>query len=188
MRQGFLAAATFAAGLLALSPAHAATAPAPKIAVLDVQAVLSNSQRGQDATKALQQKATDLRTQANDLNDKRKALKDQLDKADGKSSDHDKLLKQFQDADTAFQNFVQEGNQLVEQRRIELLKPIQEELQKVVTQFVKDQHIDILLNKGAGALMAGDAFDVTNKVTEAMNKDWATQQAASPAPAASTKH
>jgi Skp family chaperone for outer membrane proteins len=71
---------------------------------------------------------------------------------------------------------------------MELLKPIQEELQKVVTQFVKDQHIDILLNKGAGALIASDAFDVTNKVTEAMDKDWAAQQAATPAPAASTKH
>ena len=82
------------------------------------------------------------------MNEKRKTMKDQLDKADQKSADYQKLLKQYQDADSTYQNFVQEGNQLIESRRQELLGPIQQELQKVVVQFVKDQHIDILLSKG----------------------------------------
>ncbi len=186
MRQGFLAAAALAAGLIALSPAQAATATAPapampKIAVVDIQAVLGNSHRGLEATQALQQKAQELRTQASDLNDKRKAYKDQLDKAGAKSKDHDKLLKQYTDADQAYQNFVQEGNQLIEQRRQELLQPIQQELQKVVNQFVKDNGIDILLAKGA-ALTATDAYDVTTKVTEALDKDWDAEKA-QPAPA-----
>lgn len=188
MRQDFFAAAAFAAGLIAFSPAQAATTPAaPKIAVVDVQTVLGNSHRGQEATQALQQKAQELRTQASDLNDKRKAFKDQLDKAGAKSKDHDKLLKQYTDADQAYQNFVQEGNQLIEQRRQELLQPIQQELQKVLNQFVKDNGIDILLAKGA-ALTANDNYDVTAKVTEALDKDWDTlkSQSATPAPAAST--
>jgi Skp family chaperone for outer membrane proteins len=199
MRQGFFAAAAFAAGLLALSPAQAATkssgsSAAPKIAVVDLQEVLGKSHRGLEATQSLQQKATELRNQANDLNDKRKAMKDQLDKADAKSANYATLTKQYQDADTAYQSFVQEGNQLIEQRRLELLKPIQDELQKVVMQFVKDQHIDILLAKGNAALTASDAYDVTTKVTEAMDKDWEQLQKTMPAaataaaPAASTKH
>jgi Skp family chaperone for outer membrane proteins len=201
MRQGFFAVA-FAAGLLALSPVQAATksssstAAAPKIAVLDLQEVLNKAHRGVDANQALQQKAVELRTQATDLNDKRKAMKDQLDKADAKSSNYPTLLKQYQDADTSYQSFVQEGNQLIEQRRQELLGPIQQELQKVVVQFVKDQHIDILLSKGNGALTATDAYDVTAKVTDAMDKDWDVLQKSMPAPAAaptaapaaSTKH
>jgi Skp family chaperone for outer membrane proteins len=201
MRQGFFAAA-FAVGLLALSPVQAATksssstAAAPKIAVLDLQEVLNKAHRGVDANQALQQKAVELRTQATDLNDKRKAMKDQLDKADAKSSNYPTLLKQYQDADTSYQSFVQEGNQLIEQRRQELLGPIQQELQKVVIQFVKDQHIDILLSKGNGALTATDAYDVTAKVTDAMDKDWDVLQKSMPAPAAaptaapaaSTKH
>jgi Skp family chaperone for outer membrane proteins len=198
MRQGFFAAAAVAAGLLALSPVQAATksssTAAPKIAVVDLQEVLAKSHRGTDATQALQQKATDLRTQATDLNDKRKAMKDQLDKADAKSTNYATLTKQYQDADAAYQNFVQEGNQLIESRRQELLGPIQQEMQKVVVQFVKDQHIDILLSKGNAALTATDAYDVTTKVIEAMDKDWnelqksAPAAPATPAPAASTKH
>ena len=200
MRQGFFAAAAFAAGLLALSPVQAATkssgsSAAPRIAVVDLQEVLGKSHRGLEATQSLQQKATELRNQANDLNDKRKAMKDQLDKADAKASNYATLTKQYQDADNAYQSFVQEGNQLIEQRKMELLQPIQQELQKVVLQFVKDQHIDILLSKGNAALTASDAYDVTTKVTEAMDKDWdalqktmpAPSAASTPAPAASTK-
>lgn len=193
MRHGFFAAAAFAAGLLALSPAHAATkghtvaAGAPKIAVVDLQEVLGKSHRGTEATQALQQKAAELRNQATDLNDKRKAMKDQLDKADAKSANYATLAKQYQDADNAYQNFVQEGNQLIEQRRQELLQPIQQELGQVLQQYTKANHIDILLTKGVpGVLSVSEAYDVTKGVTEAMDKDWDTLQKSMPAPAAAS--
>ncbi|HEY3646150.1 MAG TPA: OmpH family outer membrane protein [Gammaproteobacteria bacterium] len=208
MRQGSFAAAAFAAGLLALSPAHAATttkshavaAGVPKIAVVDLQEVLGKSHRGTEATQSLQQKAAELRNQANDLNDKRKAMKDQLDKADAKSANYQTLTKQYQDADNAYQNFVQEGNQLIEQRRQELLQPIQQELGQVLQTYTKANHIDILLTKGVpGALSVSEAYDVTKGVTDALDKDWETLQKtmpaapatpapATPAPAATTKH
>ena len=108
------------------------------------------------------------------MNDKRKAMKDQLDKADAKSANYQKLLKQYPGLRTRrYQNFVHEGRQLLQQRQQELLQPIQQELQKVVVQFVKDNHIDILLAKGSGALTATDAYDVTTEVIAAMDKDWA---------------
>lgn len=187
MRQGFLAAAFVAAGMSVFSPAQAAE---PKIAVVDLQAVIANSHRGQDAKQALQAEVQKLQAQADDKNNKRKAYKDQLDKADSKSANYAKLLKQYQDSDADFQQYVNEGRQLVQQRQQELLAPIQQELQTVVGQFVKDNGIDILLSKGAGALTATDAYDVTTKVTEAMDKDWAALQKsqATAAPAAATKH
>ena len=202
MRQGFFAAAVVAAGLLVLSPAQAATksstrssaSGAPKIAVVDLQEVLGKSRRGAEATQVLQQKANELRSQAKDLDDKRKAMKDQLDKADAKSANYATLQKQYQDADSAWQNFVQEGNQLIEARRQELLQPIQQELGQVIQQFTKDNHIDILLTKSVpGVISVSDAYDVTDQVIAAMDKDWDTLQksqpapAATPAPAASTK-
>ncbi len=197
MRQGFIAAAAIVAGLIAFSPAQAATstsaksAGVPKIAVIDLQAVIQKSKRGQDAMQVLQQKQNELQAQADDLNNKRKAMKDALDKSDAKSSDHDKLLKQFTDADQAWQNFVGEARQLLQQRQQELLQPVQQELGQVVTQYTKDNHIDILLTKSIpGAISVTDAYDVTNGVTVAMDKDWASQPkpapAATPAPAAST--
>ena len=201
MRQGFFAAAAFAAGLSLLSPANAATkshtaaaATGPKIAVVDLQAAVARSQRGSEASKLLKQKQDDLQAQATDLADKRKALKDQLDKADAKSSNYATLQKQYQDADQAFQAYVSDARQLLQQRQAELLQPIQDELQTVVPQFVKDQHIDILLVRGAGVLTASEPYDVTADLTAALDKDWAQMQKAAatapvtPAPAASTKH
>lgn len=196
MRQGFIAAAIFAAGLIGLSPAQAATTSAttgPKIAVVDLNAVIENSQRGREATQSLQDEVGKLQAEAKDKNDKRKAYKDQLDKSNSKSADYKKLLKQFQDADADFQNYVNESRQLIEQRRQEALQPIQQELGTVITQFVKDNNVDILLSKNpGGAIFSADAYDMTAALTAAMDKDWAAlqkaQQAApTPAPAAATK-
>ena len=182
MRQGFLAAALVAAGMFVFSPAQAASSASPKIEVVDLQQVIANSHRGQAANQQLQQDVAKLQAQADDKNNKRKAFKDQLDKADSKSANYQKLLKQYQDSNTEFQTYVNESRQLIQQR--------QQELQTVVTQFVKDNGIDILLSKGAGALTAADAYDVTSSVTEAMNKDWDALQKsqATAAPAATTKH
>lgn len=189
MRQAFLAAAVFAAGLTALSPAQAATSSAkgtgvPKIAVVDVQGVMQQCQRGQEALQSLKQKQNDLQAQADDLNNKRKAMKDALDKADPKATNHDQLLKQFTDADNAFQNFVGEARQLLQQRQQELFQPIQQELITVLDKYTKDNKIDILMGKGGGALMASDNFDITKSVIVAMDKDWASQPKPAPAPTA----
>jgi len=201
MRQGFIAAVAFAAGLSMLSPAdaatsksHSAAAPGvPKIAVVNLQDAVVRSQRGQEVAKVLKQKQDELQSEANDLTEKRKALKDQLDKADAKSSNYATLQKQFNDADQAAQAYVTEARQLYQQRQAELLQPIQDELQTVVPQFVKDNHIDILLQRGAGVLTSSDAYDVTAQLTDALDKDWVQLQKnqatapATPAPAASTK-
>lgn len=196
MRQGFIAAAAFAAGLSLLSPAnaatksHAASAEMPKIVVVDLQQVVARSQRGTEASQIFKQKQEDLQAQANDMAAKRKTLKDQLDKADAKSSNYAALQKQFDDADQAYQAFVTDARQLLQQRQNELLQPIQDELQHVVPQFVKDNHIDILLNRGGGVLSASDQYDMTAELITAMDKDWAQLQKeqATPAPAATTKH
>lgn len=190
MRQGFFAAALVAAGMLTLSPAQAASSASPKIDVVDLQQVIANSHRGQAANQQLQQDVAKLQAQADDKNNKRKAFKDQLDKADSKSANYQKLLKQYQDANTEFQTYVNESRQLIQQRQQELLQPIQQELQTVVSQYVKDNGIDILLSKGAGALTVTDTYDVTSSITEAMNKDWDALQKsqATAAPAATTKH
>ncbi|HLW74218.1 MAG TPA: OmpH family outer membrane protein [Gammaproteobacteria bacterium] len=195
MRQGFIAAMLGVAALFVFSPAYAAKSAAssdgPKIGVVDLQAVIGNSHRGQQANQALQQKVSELQAQAKDLGDKTKALKDQLDKTDAKASNYDALKKQYDDSGAEFQDFVNESRQLIEQRRQELLQPIQQELIKVLGQFAKDNRYDILLNKDSGAIYSSDAYDATTAVTEAMDKDWAALEKANPAPtpapAASTK-
>ncbi len=189
MRQGFLAAAFIAAGMLVLSPAQAASTSAPKLGVVDLEQVIGNCHRGQEADQVLKQDYAKLKASVDDKNSKRKAFKDQLDKTDSKSADYSKLLKQYQDSDNDYQQYVSESNQMIQQRRQELLQPIQQELVQVMTQFAKDNHFDILLNKNiGGAVYASDSFDSTTQLTEAMDKDWAQLQkaAATAAPAGST--
>lgn len=188
MRQGFLAAAVLAAGLFTLSTAQAASSP--KIGVVDINAVITNCHRGQQANQVFQQIVEKLRAQLGDLNDKRKAIKDQIDKTDSKSADYQKLLKQFEDANSIYQQSVAAGNQDVQQRKQDLLQPIQQEMVQVLDRYARDNHYDIILTKNVGAAFASDSYDVTSAVTEAMDKDWAELQKAqaSKAPAAATKH
>ena len=190
MRQGFIAAALIAVGMFILSPAQVASSSGPKVGVVDLQQVVGNSHRGQEADQALKQDYAKLKAAVEDKNNKRKAFKDQLDKADSKSSDYQKLLKQYQDSDADFQQTATESNQLIQQRRQELLQPIEQELNQVLGQFAKDNHYDILLAKNSGAVYASDTYDATTQLTEAMDKDWAALQKAqaTAAPAASTKH
>ena len=191
MRQGFIAAMLGVAALVTISHASAAkpaatpSAAFPKIAVIDVQGVIAGCQRGREAFQVLQQKQSQLQAQANDKSDKLKALKDQLDKADPKSSGYDALQKQYNEAQSEFQDFVQESRQLLQERNQEMVNPIQTELQTVLNQYVNEHHIDILLTKG-GALYSSSSYDVTSEVVSAMDKDWAVIQKSTPAPAAGT--
>lgn len=186
MRHGFLAAALVAAGLLTFSSVQAARAP--KIAVVNVQLVITNSHRGQEAKTTLQTDAAKYQTEVGmaDKRSKALALKDQLDKADTKSANYKQLLKEYQDAYGEFQQSAAEVQQLLQKRQQELLQPIEEELQTVIGQYVKDHKIDILLNKTSAVISATDAYDVTTGVTEALDKDWAQMQKTQ-TPAASTK-
>lgn len=186
MRQGFIAAALAAAAMFVFSPVQAATSGSPKIEVVDLQQVIAKSHRGQEANQALQQEYAKLKGGVDDKKSKALALKDQLDKTDSKNANYSKLTKQYQEAFGDFQQSANESQQLIQKRQQELLQPIEQELQTVVNQFVKDNGIDILLSKGAGAIAASDAYDATTALTEAMDKDWAALQK-TPAPAAATK-
>ncbi len=203
MRQGFIAAALGVAALFAVSSVQAAAAPKaapaaafPKIAVVDLQAVVTNCQRGKDAIVLLKQEKAKLQPEADDRQAKVKALKDQLDKmTDSKSSDYQKLLSQYQDAQSQLDQYTKEASAMLEQHQEQMFGPIRDELiGKVLGQYVQENHVDILLSRNLGAAMySTPAYDISAAVVAAMDKDWAeTQKAAAAAPtaapAATTKH
>jgi len=176
MRYGFIAAGLLAAGLFAGTSAQAAEGP--RIAVVNLQEVLVNSQPGQDANKQLQGITQKLQGELKDKQQKMQVLKDQLDKADSKSSGYANLQKNYQDSQSDLQQFVMMGRQDLEQRRQELLQPIERELSQVLDEYGKAHHYDIILSQGAGAVFATSKYDITKGVTAALNADWAKQQKA----------
>lgn len=190
-RYGFIAAAVLAAGLLAAGTVQAAEL---RIGVVNLQEVIADSKAGQQANQDLQAIVKKLQDQANDKNTKLNVLKQQLDKADPKSGDYAKLQKSYDDSRNDLQQFVLMGRQDLNQRRQELLQPIEGELGKVIDQYAKAHHYDFILSRDAGgAIYANTKYDVTKGVTEALDKDWPQylkqlqqQQKKSAAPAAKT--
>ncbi len=176
MRYGFIAVGLLTAGLFASTAAQAAEGP--RIAVVNLQEVIGTSQAGQDANKQLQDITQKLQSQLKDKQDKMQVLKNQLDKADSKSSGYATLQKNYQDSQNDAQQFVMMGRQDLEQRRQELLQPIEQELSKVIEAYGKAHHYDIILSQGAGAVFANPKYDVTKGVTAALDADWAKQQKA----------
>ncbi|MBU6470447.1 MAG: OmpH family outer membrane protein [Gammaproteobacteria bacterium] len=190
-RYGFIAAAVLAAGLLAAGTVQAAEL---RIGVVNLQEVIADSKAGQQANQDLQAIVKKLQDQANDKNTKLNVLKQQLDKADPKSGDYAKLQKSYDDSRNDLQQFVLMGRQDLNQRRQELLQPIEGELGKVIDQYAKAHHYDFILSRDAGgAIYANTKYDVTKGVTAALDKDWPQylkqlqqQQKKSAAPAAKT--
>lgn len=188
LRYGLYAAGLLAAGLFAVTTVRAAEQP--RIGVVNLQEVIAKSQAGQQANQELQSIVKKLQDQANDKNNKLNVLKQQLDKADPKSGNYAQLQKTYDDSRNDLQQFVLMGRQDLDQRRQELLQPIEQDLGKVLDQYAKAHHYDIILSKdAAGAVYASDKYDVSQGVAAALDKDWPAyqkqlQQQKSAAPAA----
>lgn len=176
MRHVLITASLLAAVLLTVTPAMAAGAP--RIGVVNLQEVVSNSKPGQEAKSEMQQIVNKLKSQAKDKKQKLDVLQDQFDKADAKSKGYATLKKNLQDSQNDYQQFVMMGQQDLEQRRQELLRPIEAEMMKVINAYGKAHHYDFILSQGAGALYAASNHDITRAVIAALDADWARQQKA----------
>lgn len=175
MRYGFIAAVLAAVSLPVSATLRAAEAP--RIGVVDLQQVIVKSERGQEANQKLQGIAKGLESAINDRRQKVLVIKEQLDKADSKSADYQKLLKNYQNSLNDFQQFVAMNRQDLEARRQELVTPIEQELGRVLNQYAQAHHYDIVLSKNAaGAVYTNGKYDITQGVIAAMDKDWARVQ------------
>lgn len=175
MRYGFIAASVLAAGVLAVTSVQAAEVP--RIGVANLQEVIATSQAGQDAHKQLQALQQKLQGDFSDRQQKTLVLKQQLDKADSKSADYPKLLKNYEDSRSDLQQFVLMGRQDLQQRNEELLQPVEQELGKVLNEYGKTHHYDIILSESAaGAVFASAKYDITKQITTALDQDWAQLQ------------
>ena len=177
MRYGFLTAGLLAASFLVVTSVQAAEGP--HIGVVNLQEVIGKSQAGQQANKELQALVSKLQSTVNDRKQKLLVIKQQMDTTDSKAGNYKQLLKSYQDGQNNLQQLVLMSRQDIESRRQELLQPIDQELGKVLNQYAKSHHYDILLSKdAAGAVYSSDTYDVTDGVVEAMNRDWAQMQKA----------
>jgi outer membrane protein len=166
---GFMAMILLAAG-------PAATAATPKIGVVDIQAVIANSNAGQSAQKKLKSLVSQKRKEIGARRKKLVAIKKAVDSNAKKKGAkarkrRKKLLNEYRKALNEYQQDLSMNQQDLDAQKQSLLSPIQKRLGKVLNEYAKDHDYNIILNKDVGgALYATSTYDITTEVTEAMDK------------------
>ena len=150
-----------------------ATAKGLKIAVIDMQRVVRQSQAGQEALVKLQEKFDTLKQQLQAKEKEIKKFKQDLEKKapllspearQEKERQYQKMLREFK---------AQQEDAQYEMRQAEqnALQPILKDLQQVVKQMAEKEGYDLILEKKMpGVYWASPAIDITDHVVELYNQ------------------
>jgi outer membrane protein len=174
---------SIAAAALA-APLFAQTAPA-RVAVIDVQKVLTTSNAGKTAYERLKKLQDDRMTRAqkmqeemnsltNDINTKKLTLSEE------KLTD---LQKQLADKQVALQRFGQDADKEITEARDKALQELEGKIKPVIDSLGKEMGLAAIFNKfESGLVYASDAIDITDTVIKRFN-DATTTEATTPAAA-----
>jgi outer membrane protein len=154
------------------APMFAQNAPA-RIAVIDVQKVLSQSVAG----KAAYEK---LKKMQDDRVEKAKAMDEELRKLDTDintkkiSLSEDKLAemqKQLADKRISMQRYAQDADREVTEARDRELQALEVKIKPVIDSIGKEMGIAVIFNKfESGLVYASDAIDITSAVIQKFNE------------------
>jgi outer membrane protein len=164
------------------APMFAQNAPA-RIAVIDVQKVLTQSTAGKAAYDKLKKMQDDRVEKAKSMNDEMTKL-DQDISTKRLSLSEDKLAdmqKQLADKRISLQRFTQDADREMGEARDRELQALEAKIKPVIDALGKEMGIAVIFNKfESGLVYASEAVDITDTVIQRFN-------AANPAPAAATK-
>jgi len=162
------------AALTGVVPAFAqAAGGGVKVAVIDVERILLESERGKAALAEIEslraQKQEEGTTRQKEISDLRQRL------ADGRLSlSEDKLAelrKQAEDKMIALQRFQDDANRELGKKRDEVLKTIEDSVFPVINELGKEGGYTLVFNKfSSGLVYADEAIDITAKVIERYNQ------------------
>jgi outer membrane protein len=158
--------------ILALAAGSAAAAEGGlRVAVLDTQRALLESE---EARALLQTAQTELEKEQNDVNELGQeimALQEQLQKdADVMSpSEQRRRAKAIEDKQIDYQFQVNKLQKEVQDRRQELLQLMAPKIDAVLKDLIEAEGYDLILQRGS-LLYANSEHDITRKVTEKLNE------------------
>ncbi len=157
--------------------ACAVTAPvfaqqAAKIAVIDVQRVLTESDRGKEAVQRLKQLQQSKVDQVKQLQQKVADLHDQYDKQQFALSP-DKLAalqKQAEDAQISLKRAQDDAQREFDDTRRKALDALEQQIMPVIDQIGKEKGLTLIFNKfQSGLVYAADEVDITDEVIQRFN-------------------
>lgn len=154
-------------------PASAQTAGPAKIAVIDVELILTDSARGQQALKEIdalrKDKAAQVKTKGDEINDLRQRIQDgQLSLAQDRLQ---AMAKELEDKTIALQRFQDDATRELSKKRDEVLDAIEKSVFPVINQIGQEGGYTAIFNKfRSGLVYADEAVDITQQVIERYNQ------------------
>jgi Skp family chaperone for outer membrane proteins len=171
-----LAAALLAAPTVAR--AQAPTGGQIKVAVIDTEQILLNSQAGKkvlaDLKKLQEQKEGELRSRNQEIKDLQTKLNEgRLSLAQDKISD---MEKQLEDKVIALRRLQDDANRDMQKKRDELLGQIDQRVMPVINQAGKEMGYTLIFRKfESGLIYADEAVDITKAIIQRLDAAAAQQ-------------
>lgn len=162
--------AVLAAVLFAAGPA---LSEGLKIAVIDVNRILNESEAGKVARKKMEDRYEELKKKIEKVNQEARKMKEDLDKQKillGKEK-----VKEREDALAAkvgeLRQLTQESEKEMQARQGELTREILKVVEGKIDKVVEEEKIDLLFERGSGVIHAAPTLDITEKVLSRVNKE-----------------
>jgi outer membrane protein len=142
-----------------------------KIAVVDVQAAILNSEEAKRLLKQIQEEFKSEEEKIRSIQSEAAVLYERLQKDAEVMSDAEKrrVQQQIESKNNDFVYNRQKLQRLIEERQQELFTGVDTKVQAAIEMLVKTDDYDLIMPRQA-ALYAGDLYDITRKVTEKLNE------------------
>jgi outer membrane protein len=161
-----LLALTIALGAFVAVPAVAEI----KIAVVDVQRAILNSEQAKVYMAQIQQEFKKEEEEIRTLQASATALLERLQKDGDVISEPEKrkLQQQIEDKNNDFVYLRKKLQRQIDDRQQELFAGVDQKVQKAIEELVKSDDYDLIIPRQA-ALYVSELYDITRKVTEKLN-------------------
>src|ERR1043166_1015047 len=153
-------------------PALAQSSAPQRVAVIDVNKVLSTSAAGKAAAARLKQLQEAKLAQGQKMDDEIKALDNEINTkkislSEEKLAD---MQKQLSDKKIAMQRFAQDADRELGEARDRVMQDLNGKIMPVVDQIGKEMGLAAIFNKyESGLIYASDAIDITDVVVKRFN-------------------
>ena len=142
-----------------------------KIAVVDVQAAILNSEEAKRLMAQIQNEFKDEEEKIRNIQSEAAVLFERLQKDAEVMSEAEKrrVQQQIESKNNDFVYNRQKLQRLIEERQQELFAGIDAKVQKAIEELVKNEDYDLIVPRQA-ALYVGEIYNITRKVTEKLNE------------------
>jgi len=144
-----------------------------KIAVIDVNKILNESEAGKEARKKMEARYEELKKKIEKVNQEARTMKEELDKqkillGKEKAREREEALA---GKVGELRQLTQEAEKEMQARQGELTREILKRVEGKIDKVVEEEKIDLLLDRGSGVVHAATSLDITEKVLSLVNQE-----------------